>query len=125
MAVRWYYNYRRSATDRRLARIILSYKNNRQVFRTGRLFLCLAISTKRIAKTEESSTWANNSNQAFDGYHKQILHSEISTSGFLCKQRSQSSGKGLTAYRYGSTEIYCIEYSFEKTRGIENLMKDL
>ena len=57
----------------------------------------------QITKTIESCTKCNYCNQVTNGEHKQVLHSMISENGFLCKRRSQSSERELTAYRYGST----------------------
>ena len=43
MAVQWYYNYRESATDRRLALIKLMIKNNRQVFTGQGGYFCVLL----------------------------------------------------------------------------------
>ncbi len=50
------------ATDRRLAYIKVSYRNNRFVLQTGRLFLC-SIASDCISKTESSKYKTYNSNQ--------------------------------------------------------------
>ena len=61
---------------------------------------------KHVTKTKESRTQRKHCDKVTDGEHKQVPPTKISHMRFLFEQRSQSSGKGLTAYRIsGSTKI--------------------